>query len=106
MWLDQQVVGMTGFFFVDSAEEPFLRWHGVVPEHRSQGLSAAALRWVLLHLLSRYPLARGLTELVPQTSYAAGIERHFQSMGFEKTGALERYDWSPHLWQPYRLALK
>lgn len=100
-----QVVGMTGYFFVDSPEEPYLRWHGVVPAARRQGTSTAAIALLLAELRRKHPEAKGVTELVPLTAYSAALIHHFVRLGFVETGRPEQYSWSEHWWQPYRLPL-
>ncbi|WP_434716193.1 hypothetical protein [Paraburkholderia sp. A3RO-2L] len=105
---DSQVIGITGFFYVDSLDEPYLRWHGIVPAERGRGYSRLALQLVVERIKAKIPNARGLTELVPQTmtDYGAGIGAHFAALGFVKSGELERYDWSPYAWQPVRLDIQ
>lgn len=98
-----QVIGITGFFYCDSEEEPYLRWHGIIPAERSKGYSRAALRLVVERIKAKLPNACGLTELVPQNAEGPGIAAHFAALGFENAGPLERYDWSICPWQPVRL---
>ncbi|KVP17001.1 hypothetical protein [Burkholderia ubonensis] len=103
-----QVIGITGFFYVDSVEEPYLRWHGLVPAERRNGYSRRALEMVVARIKEKIPTAKGLTELVPQTQtdYGVGIGKHFDALGFVKSGELETYDWSPYAWQPVRLDIE
>ncbi|MBU9200025.1 hypothetical protein KTD31_01235 [Burkholderia multivorans] len=100
-----QVIGITGFFYVDSIEEPYLRWHGIVPAERGRGYSRLALQLVVARIKAKIPNAKGLIELVPQTltDYGVGIGRHFAALGFVENGDLETYDWSSYTWQPVRL---
>src|ERR1700693_6321738 len=45
-----QVVGLTGFFVPEADDGRTylgLRWHGIVPEHRSRGYSLAAFKEVV-----------------------------------------------------------
>jgi GNAT superfamily N-acetyltransferase len=104
---DGQVIGITGYFYVDSVDEPYLRWHGVVPAERGKGYSRRALQLLIANIKSKIPHAKGLTELVPQTQtdYGVGIGRHFAKLGFVESGEKEMYEWSPHAWQPVRLDL-
>lgn len=99
------VIGITGYFYFDDIDEPYLRWHGIVPTERGHGYSRAAMALVVKRVRAKLPSARGLTELVPQNEQGAAIERHFISLGFRRIGAQERYDWSPYAWQPVRLNL-
>lgn len=103
--LGDQVIGITGFFYCDSEFEPFLRWHGIIPAERGKGYSREAMRQLVARVKARLPDARGLTELVPQNADGAGIAAHFARLGFVNAGPLESYDWSPHPWQPMRLAM-
>ncbi|KVP75163.1 GNAT family N-acetyltransferase [Burkholderia ubonensis] len=105
---DGQVIGITGFFYVESVDEPYLRWHGIVPAERRNGYARLALGLVVERIKAKIPHAKGLTELVPQTqtAYGAGIGKHFAALGFEKSGELETYDWSPYAWQPIRLDIQ
>ena len=103
--LGDQVIGITGFFYCESEFEPFLRWHGIIPAERGKGYSREAMRLVAARLKAKLPNARGLTELVPQNADGPGIAAHFARLGFVTAGPLETYDWSPHPWQPVRLAL-
>jgi hypothetical protein len=98
-----QVIGITGFFYVDSVEEPYIRWHGVVPAARGNGYSHLAMQLLVERIKVKHHHAKGLTELVPQTDYGVAVGRHFAKLGFVKSGAPENYDWSPHAWQPVRL---
>jgi hypothetical protein len=100
---DGRVIGITGYFYVNSVEEPYLRWHGIVPEERGRGYSQQAMALVVGRIKAKIPQAKGLTELVPQTAYGESVARHFAKLGFVNDGALETYDWSPHAWQPVRL---
>ncbi|KWA84101.1 hypothetical protein WL29_22310 [Burkholderia ubonensis] len=103
-----QVIGITGFFYCESIDEPFLRWHGIAPAERGNGYSRRALQLVVECIKAKIPYAKGLTELVPQTqtAYGAGIDKHFAALGFVPHGALETYDWSPYPWQPVRLDIE
>jgi hypothetical protein len=101
--LGSQVIGITGYFYVDSVEEPYLRWHGVVPAARGYGYSQRAMHLLVERIKAKHPHAKGLTELVPQTDYGVAVGRHFAKLGFLKTGPRETYDWAPHAWQPMRL---
>jgi RimJ/RimL family protein N-acetyltransferase len=98
-----QVIGITGFFYVDSVDEPYLRWHGVVPAARGNGYSQLAMQLLVERIKAKRPHAKGLTELVPQNDYGVAVGRHFAKLGFVKSGALETYNWSHHAWQPVRL---
>jgi hypothetical protein len=98
-----QVIGITGFFYADSGDEPYLRLHGVVPAARDNGYSERAMRLLVERIKAKHPHAKGLTELVPQTDYGVAVGRHFAKLGFVNSGALETYEWSPHAWQPVRL---
>lgn len=103
--LEGRVIGITGFFYVASIEEPFLRWHGIVPAERGNGYSREAMKLLVARIKARIPAAAGLTELVPQTDSDYGLEigKHFAALGFVPHGELERYGWSPYAWQPVRL---
>lgn len=102
---DDQVIGITGFFYCESETEPYLRWHGIIPAERGKGYSRAALQLLLRQITDKLPTARGLTELVPQNQDGPGISKHFARLGFKAHGIRERYEWSPYEWQPFRLAL-
>lgn len=103
-----EVIGLTGFFYVDGVEELYLRWHGIVPTERGRGYSRLAIQLLVERIKAKLPFAKGLTELVPQTltAYGIGIGLHFDALGFVKIGNLERYDWSPYAWQPVRLHIQ
>ena len=103
--VEHEVVGMTGFFVTEEGGEPYLRWHGVVPGWRGQGLSAQMLALVVREVRRYLPQSRTLTELVPQTDYSGYLNRHFEKLGFKRAGALETFDWSPYQWQPWLLDL-
>lgn len=103
--LGEEVVGMTGFMVTLDGPEPFLRWHGVVPKHRGQGLSAQVLALVKTEIARHLPKAKTLTELIPRAENYADLSRHFEKLGFVKTGPVERYSWSNYAWQPWQLTL-
>jgi GNAT superfamily N-acetyltransferase len=100
-----RVIGITGYFYVETVDEPFLRWHGIVPAERGKGHSREALQLLIERIKAKIPHVKGLTELVPKTltDYGVGLARHFEKLGFANHGALETYDWSPYYWQPVRL---
>lgn len=102
---DDQIIGITGYFYCEDIDEPFLRWHGIIPAERGNGYSGIALRQVVDRIKDKLPAARGLTELVPQNGAGPEIEKHFVSLGFTRNGVQEKYDWSPYAWQPIRLDL-
>lgn len=101
-----RAIGITGFFTDGPLAEPlYLRWHGLDPAERGQGLSAPILRAVLELALPIHPEARELVELVPLCSYGEGIERHFVGLGFQKRGEPEFFDWSGMSWQAHALPI-
>ena len=100
------VVGISGYFPFNEEYTDFgLRWHGVIPEFRGQGISRAALSQVAALALRRFPEGDHLIELVPLNAYGDGLVEYFQRIGFRPHGETERYDWADHDWQPHRIKL-
>lgn len=100
---NDEVIGITGYFYVREVNEPFLRWHGIVPAQRGNGYSRVAMDLLVARIKANLPEAAGLTELVPDSNEGPSILHHFSALGFVVHGAPERYDWSAYTWQPVRL---
>lgn len=100
-----EVWGITGFLpWPDGAgvlERVGLRWHGLVPEHRGQGLSMAVLEEVRARAHARYPMASHFVEFMPVTPEHAATAEYFERAGFFRWGEPERVEWSNVLWQEY-----
>lgn len=84
--LDGVVVGITGVFFEENIapEDVYLRWTGVVPTARQEGLGRSVIRLVAQLCQERYPTRKRLIELVPDNAYGHAIPKPF----FEKIGFL------------------
>jgi RimJ/RimL family protein N-acetyltransferase len=106
---EDKVIGITGVFLEDGypynpeTQEVHLRWHGIIPKERRQGYSDEAMTLLLIKIQDRYPKLQTLIELIPQRSYAQGIQAHFESLGFVAVGEAQKFDWADCLWQPYHL---
>lgn len=93
-----EVVGITGWFYMEKPwrqyakkGDVYLRWHGIVPEHRRKGYAAEALRQVLVMLLGRATIGgkpiRQLVELAPHNEYGRTVAApFFEAMGFVNEG--------------------
>ena len=100
-----EVWGLTGFLpWPDGAgvlQRVGLRWHGLVVEHRGQGLSMAVLEDVRARAHARYPMANHLVEFMPINAEHAATAEYFERVGFCRWGPPERVEWSDVLWQEY-----
>lgn len=104
------VVGITGVF-IDPDDEPHvirLRWTGVNPEFRRQGVAKKAIKLVIDHVKSKYPERTILMENVPDTEHGEqNVAPFFQALGFVKCRGPYRGvgddDWAGHGWQDYAL---
>lgn len=99
IYLGDQIIGITGFFFEDNPHEIFLRWHGIIPEYRRQGFSTQALGLVLQEAVRQFPDVHTVIENVPE--HDASILAFFAPLGFTPTGPLEYDEWSDMVWQQY-----
>lgn len=105
--LDGRTVGISGYFPYDAEGTNLgLRWHGILPEVRGQGISAKALQLVARRAIERFPQAGNLIELVPLTDEGEVISSYFSKLGFAPVGEPETYEWAEHAWQPYAINLR
>lgn len=82
-----EVVGITGFYQID-VWGAGLRWHGVIPQARTRGVSRAAFALVRLEVLKAYPGVHALIELVEMSDPdAVKLMPYFQSLGFKPVGS-------------------
>lgn len=93
------VIGITGFFFQEDPTTVFLRWHGIIPEYRRQGLSSLALRQMLTLAQHQFPEIQTVIENLPESQ--PDIIGFFQSLGFTPVGSNEFDEWSHMTWQHY-----
>jgi len=109
VWLilkDNDVVGITGVF--DDDEWPdvvLLRWHGVVPQLRGQGIGRLALDLLVAHVCPKfYPEYKRLVEFVPHNDYGkTKVYQFFKRCNFVDYGPLVDLGYGPKLWQPVSL---
>lgn len=101
-----EVWGITGFLpWPDDAsgvlQRVGLRWHGLLPEHRGQGVSIAIIDRMRDLASQRYPDASQFVEFMPVSAEHAATAQYFETAGFQKFGPPERVYWSTELWQEY-----
>lgn len=102
----KDIWGITGFLpWPDDAtgilQRAALRWHGLLPEHRGQGLSLAIIDRMRHLAQNHYPEASQFIEFMPVSQEHAATAKYFEAAGFTKCGAPERVYWSTDLWQEY-----
>ncbi len=89
IYFDDEVVGITGFFDIDShAGQAYLRWTGVIPEYRRRGIFKEAVRQLAAILIGANPSINRLIELVPGNEYGHTVAK----LAFEAIGFKERKD--------------
>lgn len=94
-----RVIGLTGFFFEENPDDIFLRWTGVIPEYRRQGVSSQALILVLQEARRQFPNIKTVIENVPE--HQSDIIAFFAARGFQPTGPMEYDEWSDMVWQQH-----
>lgn len=102
----QDVWGITGFLpWPDDTsgvlQRAGLRWHGLLPERRGQGISIAIIDRMRSLANERYPGASHFVEFMPASTEHAATAQYFEKAGFKKFGSPERVYWSSDLWQEY-----
>lgn len=115
---NDEIVGLTGFypyeglgprgsFAYEDVKHLGLRWHGVIPERRGNGISSAAFSLMLEQAGIKFPNAKRIVEIVPDHENAGIIRRHFEKLGFQKDDTPpKKYDWSEYSWQGYTFPIK
>ena len=89
-----EVIGITGaFVWPDNFNEMGLRWTGIVPERRRDGVATLALAELIEYVKSKDYTITALVELLPNNDYGDKIKPFFKSFGFEKRGEPEYFDW-------------
>ena len=83
-WYDKPV-GLTGYYLVDN--RLILAWHGLIPDEQGKGYSSLALKQLAEILITKYPDAKELTELVPQDRETE-VGPYFKNLGFETVGII------------------
>lgn len=82
--LFDEVIGITGIFFDDSPTDVYLRWTGIVPQHRRSGYAAEALEQLCAMCKNWCPERTRLIELVPYNEYGRTVALpFFVDFGFE-----------------------
>jgi len=82
---DGEVIGITGYFIDDecSGSGAFLRWTGIIPARRGNGIGRKALYELARTLHQAYPQREKIIELIPDNEYGATIvQPFFESVGF------------------------
>ena len=85
----------------ENIQDVGLRWHGLLAEHRGQGLSMAVLEDVRARAHARYPMVNHFVEFMPINAEHAATAEYFERVGFCRWGPPERVEWSDVLWQEY-----
>jgi GNAT superfamily N-acetyltransferase len=77
-------IGLTGYFDVDTkAGVAYLRWTGVLPEYRKNGIFKQAIKLLTTQLKGANPNINALIELVPDNEYGHSIVGAFERVGFD-----------------------
>jgi RimJ/RimL family protein N-acetyltransferase len=101
-----RVVGISGYFPMDTGYRNLgLRWHGIIPSERGQGISRVTLSLVATLARKRFPDSIHLIELVPMNDFGKPVMDYFKRIGFRPEGKPERFEWADHDWQPIAMAL-
>ncbi|MFL9611166.1 GNAT family N-acetyltransferase [Methylobacillus sp. Pita2] len=99
--VDGAVAGITGYMPYFEASEPgtpvtrmsvskvCLRWHGVLPRYRGQGISKLVIRQMTEFGQAAFPNATQFIELVPNNTLGVATAAYFSGLGFVATGHAE-----------------
>lgn len=102
--IDSKVAGITGYFPSNQEFSEFmLRWHGLLEEHRGFGHSKIIISLLANDIKNTYPNAYSLIEITPEEHVYT--RNYFEKLGFIKSGAPEKVEWSTSKWQSYVLEL-
>lgn len=99
---DGEVVGITGVFEQDDGvvadiDTLLLRWTGVIPSKRKQGITRQALDLLIGEARLLRPKAHKLIELAPDNEYGREqVMPAFEKLGFVKHGPVIPYYGVPH----------
>lgn len=108
IFADDVPVGITGFFDIDYPEDKFwgLRWHGIIPEYRGQGIAEMAIYITAQELQRLHPQVENLVEYIPHSDYSGYIFKFFEKLGFEALAEPETVDWTPYQLQAYGIGVQ
>ena len=101
-----KVVGITGYLPWPSSadgliERAGLRWHGLLPSYRGNGLSLEIINTMREYAAYQYPHAQHFVEFMPVDEDHKDVARYFEAAGFKKWGGPEAIEWSDVAWQEY-----
>lgn len=68
--------GVTGWYPLGNGSA-FMRWHGVLPEHRGRRISVMMLAWLLKHIRTHYGIER-----IYETCDSESTVQYFVRLGF------------------------
>ncbi len=95
-----RAVGITGYFDVNAdTGTAYLRWTGIIPAYRREGIFAATIKLLTLQLRGANPAISRLIELVPLNEYGRSeVMPAFERVGFKPDPVLpipegEDSDW-------------
>ncbi len=97
--LNNEVIGLTGFYFSSQEHAAHLRWHGIIPQHRRYGYSRQTLVLIAQRLVEQYPHVEHLIESVPVCPAAETIAPYFHKIGFFEKSEPTYDTWSEMYWK-------
>jgi len=101
---DGEVVGITGTFsWPTDVRLMGLRWTGVIPSRRREGICEAAILQLFDYLEENDWSCSGLVEIMPCTAYGDTLKPFFAKLGFKPIGEPEHHDWLGSDGQEYLL---
>jgi GNAT superfamily N-acetyltransferase len=83
---EDKLVGITGVFLdSEKTDDLFMRWTGILPEHRRNGYAHSLVLALVGHCERNYLNHTRLIELVPDNEYGhTQVEPFFKAIGFKK----------------------
>lgn len=101
---DSEVVGITGLFpWPDDFRFMGLRWTGVIPSRRREGICENAVRQLFDYADREDWSCKGIFEILPCTEYGNSLKPFFIELGFKPFGIPQYHDWLGSEGQDYLL---